>query len=98
PCGVRQLVHRALVTLARPQDHPAHRARGAQGDRRMSRLVLGALALRPHGSGVQTYERELIHALSLLDGLPDLAAVVQEDTTATLPADVTPLPRPVCSG
>lgn len=64
----------------------------------MSRLVLGALALRPHGSGVQTYERELIHALSLLDGLPDLAAVVQEDTTATLPADVTPLPRPVSSG
>lgn len=64
----------------------------------MSRLVLGALALRPHGSGVQTYERELIHALSRVAGLPALAAVVQEDCIPVLPPGVTPLPRPVSSG
>lgn len=62
------------------------------------RLVFGALALRPQGSGVQTYQRELIRALSRLEQLPDLAAVVQEDAVGELPGGVTALSRPPSSG
>lgn len=61
-------------------------------------LVFGALALRPHGSGVQTYQRELIRAMSDLEGLPTLASVVQEDAVTELPHSVRPLTRPVSSG
>lgn len=62
------------------------------------RLVFGALALRPGGSGVQTYQRELIRALSRLEQLPDLAAVVQEDAVGELPEGVAALTQPTSSG
>lgn len=64
----------------------------------MNTLVLGALALRPQGSGVQTYQRELIRALSRIEGLPARHAVVQQDAVGELPATVGALPRPVSSG
>lgn len=64
----------------------------------MTSIVLGALALRPQGSGVQTYQRELIHALTKIDGLPSIKAVVQEDSISALPPEVAPLARPVGSG
>lgn len=60
-------------------------------------IVFNALALRPGGSGVQTYERELIRALSrLLDAR--LTAIVQEDAAADLPTSVTAHLRPRSSG
>lgn len=61
-------------------------------------LVFGALALRPNGSGVQTYQRELIRAMKHLEGLPTLSAVVQNDTEGELPDSVRPLTRTVSSG
>ncbi|AGF73605.1 glycosyltransferase family 4 protein [Corynebacterium halotolerans] len=61
-------------------------------------LVLGALALRPNGSGVQTYQRELMRALAALKGLPALSAVVQADAAGELPGGVRPVRRPVSSG
>ncbi|MGP6175227.1 glycosyltransferase family 4 protein [Corynebacterium sp. A21] len=64
----------------------------------MNNLVLGALALRPHGSGVQTYQRELIRELARIEGLPDLAAVVQADAVNELAPGVAPLSRPVTAG
>lgn len=62
------------------------------------RVVWGALALRPGGSGVQTYQRELIRAVA--DAGPDreLAAVVQHDAVGELPPAVTPLSRAVSGG
>lgn len=64
------------------------------------RLVVGALALRPNGSGVQTYQRELIREVAALADTRDLSlsAVVQEDATTELPDTVTPVTRPVASG
>jgi len=60
-------------------------------------VVLNALALRPGGSGVQTYERELIRALAeVLDA--NMTAIVQSDATGELPRSVTPLRRSVSSG
>ncbi len=62
-----------------------------------ARIVLNALALRPGGSGVQTYIRQLLRALpGCLEG--DLAAVVQSDATRELPAVVTPMERRPCDG
>lgn len=61
-------------------------------------VVWGALALRPGGSGVQTYERELIRATAGLGSGRSLAAVVQTDAVSELPADVRAITRPVCSG
>lgn len=61
-------------------------------------VVWGALALRPGGSGVQTYERELIRATADLGSGRGLAAVVQEDAISELPDDVRAITRPVCSG
>lgn len=62
-----------------------------------SRVAFNALALRPGGSGVQTYERELIRALAeLLDA--DLSALVQDDAAGELPLSVSPLLRPRSSG
>lgn len=64
----------------------------------MTSIVFGALALRPHGSGVQTYQRELIHALTKVEGLPSFSAVVQKDSVGALPPEVKPVTRPVGSG
>lgn len=61
-------------------------------------VVLGALALRPGGSGVQTYQRELIRGLAGADSPYRFAAVVQSDTVGELPAGVEVVPRPVSSG
>lgn len=64
-----------------------------------ARLVFGAMALRPGGSGVQTYERELLRELApLLAGSFELAATVQKDTVGELPAGVEPVTRPVGGG
>ncbi|MGH9154379.1 MAG: glycosyltransferase family 4 protein [Acidimicrobiales bacterium] len=61
------------------------------------RIALNALALRPGGSGVQTYIRRLLAALpDAVDA--DLVAAVQADAVDELPAGVTPLVRPVRSG
>lgn len=61
-------------------------------------VVWGALALRPQGSGVQTYERELIRAAANIATDREFAAVVQSDTVAGLPGGVRAIRRPVCSG
>ena len=62
-----------------------------------ARIVLNALALRPGGSGVQTYARELLRALpGAVDA--DLRAVVQSDAVGELPAGVTPITRRPCDG
>lgn len=61
-------------------------------------VVWGALALRPEGSGVQTYQRELIHAASTLQSRYRFAAVVQEDAVGELGGGVQAIRRPVCSG
>lgn len=60
-------------------------------------IALNALALRPEGTGVQTYIRELLGALAAAGGI-DLAAVVQADVVASLPAGVTARSRPVAAG
>ncbi|MGB6180427.1 MAG: glycosyltransferase family 1 protein [Rhodococcus sp. (in: high G+C Gram-positive bacteria)] len=63
-----------------------------------TRIVFGALALRPGGSGVQTYIRELLRELPSY--LPDahLSAVVQKDAVGDLPRGVEALTRPVSGG
>lgn len=62
-----------------------------------SRVTLNALALRPGGSGVQTYIRELIRALpASVDA--DLDALVQDDALVELPVGVAPRPVPVVAG
>ena len=61
-------------------------------------VVWGALALRPGGSGVQTYQRELIRAAVRADPGRSVAAVVQGDAVDELPPSVRPVTRPVCEG
>ena len=61
-------------------------------------VVWGALALRPGGSGVQTYQRELIRASAEIGAGRRFAAVVQDDAVGELPDGVRAIPRPVCSG
>ncbi|KQR96732.1 glycosyltransferase [Williamsia sp. Leaf354] len=61
-------------------------------------VVFGALALRPGGSGVQTYARELVAAAASLAPELSMAAVVQSDAVGELPTSVEPLTRPVSSG
>jgi glycosyltransferase involved in cell wall biosynthesis len=63
-----------------------------------TRITFGALALRPGGSGVQTYIRELLKELTGLLPGAELSAVVQRDAAAELGPDTTPLRRPVSSG
>lgn len=63
-----------------------------------TRITFGALALRPGGSGVQTYIRELLRELpQFLDGTA-LRALVQRDAVGDLPERVAAIPRPVCDG
>ncbi|MFX1757280.1 MULTISPECIES: glycosyltransferase family 4 protein [Rhodococcus] len=61
-------------------------------------IGFGALALRPSGSGVQTYVRELLNALDLLLPAAALRASVQHDATGELPCRVAPHVRPVADG
>ena len=60
-------------------------------------VVCNALALRPGGSGVQTYERELLRALVEV-AQAEFRAVVQADAVAELPKGVLPIVRPVVAG
>lgn len=62
------------------------------------KVVWGALALRPGGSGVQTYQRELIRAAVGAGSGRTFAAVVQHDVVDELPPEVTPLGRPMTTG
>ncbi|MGZ4520542.1 MAG: glycosyltransferase family 4 protein [Mycobacteriaceae bacterium] len=73
-------------------------ARGGVPRQHTARIRFSALAVRPGGSGVQTYARELMRALAPL--LPDaeLSALVQRDAAAELPATVRAVTRPVASG
>lgn len=60
-------------------------------------IWFNALALRPGGSGVQTYIRELLTALSH-DAPGRMTAAVQEDARGELPPRVHADTRPVCAG
>jgi len=60
-------------------------------------VAYNALALRPSGTGVQTYIAEVLAALSARGNQP-LRASVQADAIALLPPTVEPLVRPVSSG
>ena len=62
-----------------------------------ARIALNALALRPGGSGVQTYIRELFRELAAGTSA-DLVAAVQADAVDELPVGVTPLTHPVAAG
>jgi len=61
------------------------------------RIALNALALRPGGSGVQTYIRELLGEL-VAGTSAEFVAAVQADAVDDLPAGVTPLVHPVAAG
>ena len=62
-----------------------------------ARVTLNALALRPGGSGVQTYIRELLRELApRLDA--ELVAAVQADAAGELPPGVQALVRRSCAG
>lgn len=62
-----------------------------------ARIVFNALALRPRGSGVQTYIRELLRALpAQVDA--DLSALVQSDAMGELPPGVAAIARRPCAG
>lgn len=61
-----------------------------------ARVAFNALALRPNGTGVQTYIAEVLTALAAR-GAP-LRAAVQADAATRLPDGVEPLVRPVSAG
>jgi glycosyltransferase involved in cell wall biosynthesis len=62
-----------------------------------ARIALNALALRPGGSGVQTYIRELLRELvGVVDA--ELVAAVQSDAVGELPPGATPRAFPVAAG
>lgn len=66
-------------------------------DNLKARIALNALALRPGGSGVQTYIRELLRCLGEeVDAI--LVAAVQDDARDELPAGVGALPRRQSAG
>ncbi|MDQ1403724.1 MAG: hypothetical protein QOG03_2040 [Actinomycetota bacterium] len=58
---------------------------------------MNGLALRPGGTGVQTYIRELVRAMARADRV-DIAVVVQADAAAELPPGVEARVRPVAAG
>ena len=62
-----------------------------------ARVAFNALALRPNGTGVQTYIAELLGALARR-APGHLRAAVQADACDLLPPGVAPLVRPVSSG
>ncbi|MFC4128049.1 glycosyltransferase family 4 protein [Nocardia rhizosphaerae] len=61
-------------------------------------LCFGALALRPNGAGVATYQRELLPRLAELLPGTALSALVQADAVPVLPPGVTARARPVAAG
>lgn len=62
-----------------------------------ARVALNALALRPGGSGVQTYIRELLgHLPARVDA--DVVAAVQADAVDELPPGIVALRRPTAAG
>ena len=62
-------------------------------------IVYGALALRPGGSGVQTYQRELLRGIArLADETYTLSATVQKDSVGELPERIAPIAVPVSGG
>ncbi len=63
----------------------------------MSRLVVNALPLDPHGGGVSTYIRELLRALPPAVS-STVAAAVQSTAVGELPPDVEPLVQPPSKG
>ena len=63
----------------------------------VARIALNALALTPEGTGVQTYIRELLRALSN-QTQAELVAVVQDHVVEHLPVGVHPRPRPRSNG
>ncbi|GGK33519.1 glycosyltransferase family 4 protein [Nocardia camponoti] len=63
-----------------------------------SALCFGALAYRPNGAGVATYQRELLAELPALLPTTPLSALIQADAAAELPSAITPLTRPVAAG
>jgi glycosyltransferase involved in cell wall biosynthesis len=64
----------------------------------MPTIGYNALALRPRGSGVQTYIRELLSALAAHQDDVGLVATVQADVVTTLPAGVEARPRSPSDG
>ena len=63
------------------------------------RIAYNALALRPEGTGVQTYIRELLLAMAELHAsTAQLVATVQRDAVSALPAGVTARAVPVAGG
>lgn len=61
-------------------------------------FTFGALALRPGGSGVQTYIRELLRYMPELLAPAPTTALVQADAVADLPAGMHAITRPVADG
>lgn len=61
-------------------------------------VCFGALAYRPGGAGVATYQRELLARLSGVMPQSRLSALVQADAAPVLPSGIAALPRPVAAG
>lgn len=61
-------------------------------------VCFGALAYRPGGAGVATYQRELLARLPGALPAAALSALVQADAAPELPAGITALTRPVAAG
>lgn len=61
-------------------------------------LCFGALALRPNGAGVATYQRELLGRMAGLMPATAMSALVQADAAPTLPSGIAALSRPVAAG
>ncbi|MFF2083075.1 glycosyltransferase family 4 protein [Nocardia sp. NPDC058176] len=65
---------------------------------RSATVCFGALAYRPGGAGVATYQRELLARLAGLLPEAELSALVQADAAPELPAGIAALSRPVVAG
>ena len=67
-------------------------------EKRGGALCFGALACRPNGAGVSTYQRELLARMPALLAGTALSAVVQADAVAILPPGISAVARPVAAG
>ncbi|MEU4596562.1 glycosyltransferase family 1 protein [Nocardia sp. NPDC023988] len=63
-----------------------------------SAVCFGALAFRPNGAGVATYQRELLARMAGLMPGTALSALVQADAAPVLPESIAPVTRPVAAG
>lgn len=61
-------------------------------------VCFGALAYRPHGAGVSTYQRELLARMPELLAGTAVTALVQADAATALPEGIAALSRPVAAG